>query len=819
MVDSGAESSLVREADRDILSRTNEFAGLTVVGIGGTVQPLGGGFIDFIFQGYRIRNIDPLLALQWQVIQPRNTSVNALVNGRRPAMGAPLTPQQLADRLNIFGREQLLSMVETVGGVASGHSVAEHKDYSGGLSQKALGRTRAAHPKLNLASWTLRQHIRPGEQWWADIGHMHAPDFRGDKYCRTFSEEHTGVVLQRFCADKTTTTLIKQLEWLERWVGINVPGGALRILRCDFGSEYAVQGRGDDILTAALAAFCAERPDLRVIPCPPHAHAFVKVEGVVHSTAGHSFTNACRANLGELAWSLTERGAMYQHNVRPVWRPVDAAPGPAMSRIEALTGRRPDVSAMLGYVGQHGWLRNFDGKANSHRDNASPCIYISPSLVNDGQLAFNLMTHTIQFVWSISMTDDPTACAALLAESNMHRPRGAYGTPDQDDYTRRLRGLLVPGAIAPLDGHIMVQHDPISGMPTTTYVLVPVIGPGGDLIMSEWPARDFDSVEDESIPALVEMSDDESDDEGVGVPAGPGASALEPDDVRAWAHGAPYYPSAASLPSSMRIWYKQCVKKGASGLRFASYAVATTVGQYRTINAGPYMAADLSWDLKKGIAWIRPGAAASIVAAEAPWDRWRTETAVCAVMSASDSHAQAARGNGAPSQPSQHDALAQELAELRRIADMVALDERPLAGRAAGGSTLDVQREATARELAELHRIEGLDDQPPPQRVPPHQSAFEFAPHFVAATAVARAGVLSDEEQRRIRAYAWDHDDVLNTTFDDTYVISPVSVGTFVDVVEEVLLRCLRHTCKGASGGDGSAVSSTTHSACGHAAA
>jgi len=335
-----------------------------------------------------------------------------------------------------------------------------------------------------------------------------------------------------------------------------------------------------------------------------------------------------------------------------------------MSRIEALTGKRPDVSAMLGYVGQHGWLRNFYGKANSHRDNASPCIYISPSLVNDGQLAYNLMTHTIQFVWSISMTDDPTACAALLAESNMHRPRGAYGMPDPDDYTRRLRGLLVPDAITPPGGHIMVQHDPISGMPTTTYVLVPVIGPDGDLIMSEWPARDFDSAEDETIPALVEMSDDESDEDEDVAPAGPGASALEPDDVRAWAHGAPYYPSAASLPPSMRIWYKQSAKKGASGLRFASYSLATTVGQYRTINAGPYMAADLSWDLKKGIAWIRPGVAASIVAAEAPWDQWRTETTVYAVSTVSASPAPTARGSGALSQTSQRDALAQELAEL-----------------------------------------------------------------------------------------------------------------------------------------------------------
>ncbi len=64
MADSGAESSLVREVNRDILSRTNAFAGLTVVGIGGMVQPLGGGFIDLIFPGFRIKQIDPQMALQ-----------------------------------------------------------------------------------------------------------------------------------------------------------------------------------------------------------------------------------------------------------------------------------------------------------------------------------------------------------------------------------------------------------------------------------------------------------------------------------------------------------------------------------------------------------------------------------------------------------------------------------------------------------------------------------------------------------------------------------------------------------------------------------
>jgi len=665
-------------------------------------------------------------------------------------------------------------MVRTVEGVAEGHSVSDHKDYSGGIAQRAMGRTRAAHPKLNIASWTLRQLIRPGEQWWADIGHMHAPDFRGDMYCRTFSEEHTGVVLQRFCADKTTATLIKQLEWLEQWVQVNVKGGALRVLRCDFGSEYAVQGRGDDILTAALVAFCAERPDFRVIPCPPHAHAFVKVEGAVHSTAGHAFSNACRANLGDLAWSITERGAMYQHNVRPVWRPADAPPGPPMSRIEALTGRRPDVSAMLGYVGQHGWVRNFDGKANSYRDNASPCIYVSPSLIGDGQLVYNIMSHTIQYVWSISLTDDPTACAALLAQSNLHRPRGAYGTPDPDDYSRRLRGLLVPTMLAPCDGHTMVQHDPISGMPIRTYTLWPVIGHEGDLVMSEWPVREFDAAAEDDLPALADASDSESDEEDVpiAVPAfGPGVSALEPDDAVAWGPGAPCFPSVASIPDSMRIWFRQISKKGASGVRFAAYTAATTVGEYRGLNAGSFMTPDLSWDLKKGLAWLRPGAGAPAVFAEAPWDRWGIATSACATMGtfASTDHENGFGGGSSSAR-----------AAVRE-----------------NGSTREMRQMETARELAELHRIEALDDQPTDMPVTRPPRIFEHAPHFIAATAAARAGVIDDEVQRRIRAYAWSPEDTTVAPFDDSFVISPVNIGTFVDSAAGTYADAVEHVITG----------------------
>ena len=44
-------------------------------------------------------------------------------------------------------------------------------------------------------------------------------------------------------------------ERAKAWVKANVPGGALHLICCDFGSEYAKQGHGDDWLTRALKVF------------------------------------------------------------------------------------------------------------------------------------------------------------------------------------------------------------------------------------------------------------------------------------------------------------------------------------------------------------------------------------------------------------------------------------------------------------------------------------------------------------------------------------------------------------------------------------
>ena len=323
------------------------------------------------------------------------------------------------------------------------------RDYSGGLLQRALGRRAPAHARLNLAAWQVRERLTCGEQWWADIGHRHEPRLCRARVHAPIRGGEDGI--------RRATVLCGQIHIIACGaVGGDGDVGApqratrhFRFLRCDFGSEYATQGRGDDYVVAGLKAFIAARPYFRVIPCPPHAHAFNKAENTIHQITGHAFANACRARLGPAAWSILDEGSCFQHNCRPVWRPegVPAETGPLVSRMEALTGRRPDVSAMVGFVGQGGWVRKWDVKANAQRDKATPVIYMHPSSCGVGHVVYNLETCTKQLAYSLSVTTDPQAISLMLAQSAMTRPRGAYGTPDEVEYQLCLRAMLVPRSV------------------------------------------------------------------------------------------------------------------------------------------------------------------------------------------------------------------------------------------------------------------------------------------------------------------------------------------------------------------------------------
>jgi hypothetical protein len=177
---------------------------------------------------------------------------------------------------------------------------------------------------LNLLALEVREQALPGSVWWTDISHQFPQDFEGNCYARLFAEELTAYAIQYYCPNKSSLCLVAQLEQLERWVTMYLPGSRLGMIRCDFGSEYARQGHGDDRLTQALQVFFSTRPGFRVRPVAPRAQAYNKAELVIQQVTGNAYVNACRARLGPTAWSLMHWGAVFQHIHRVPHRSADA---------------------------------------------------------------------------------------------------------------------------------------------------------------------------------------------------------------------------------------------------------------------------------------------------------------------------------------------------------------------------------------------------------------------------------------------------------------------------------------------------------------
>ena len=169
-------------------------------------------------------------------------------------------------------------------------------DYSYGISQRATGRKAPTRTAINQIYMGIRMHAKKGEVWWTDISLKHAPDFEGNVYRRVFAEHTTGRVVLTFSRKKDTVSLLRDLDTLRAWVSSHCdPGTSLRQLGCDFGSEYAKQGHGDDVLVAALRAYQELHPGFVTVPLAPNDMAHNLAENATHLLGGLAFTNGCRA--------------------------------------------------------------------------------------------------------------------------------------------------------------------------------------------------------------------------------------------------------------------------------------------------------------------------------------------------------------------------------------------------------------------------------------------------------------------------------------------------------------------------------------------
>jgi hypothetical protein len=309
----------------------------------------------------------------------------------------------------------------------------------------------------------------------------------------------------------------------------------------------------------------------------------------------------------------------------------------------------------------------------------------------------------------------------------------------------------------------MVRHDAITGLPTTTYTLYPVIGPDGGLEVREI----HELPDDDALPTLVDASDSESDDDVVS--CGPPHNAMIPDDAIAWAPGAPAFPSAAALPGDTRIWIRTVTKKGASGQRYGTYCSARTICAYRHLNTGPFAAKDLSWDLRHGTTWLRPGTHVAALASDAPWGRWGPT-------------------EGAPSWSGMV-STGRRNSTVSQIGTQVPAQN----GTQEPPNILgwrDGTNDGLALDVAELQRIEALEEAPMSDQAPslhdPQDWVARHSPRYAACAHRARLAASLDEEERLSTAPPWTPDDAGEMPFGPSFDITPAAIGSAMDLLHDI---------------------------------
>ena len=390
----------------------------------------------------------------------------------------------IASRFNLNTAAAILSFLgATALGLAPGLAakVDADTDYSQGYASAAILKAPPIHAARYEISMAIRDATPPGSVWWTDISNVRPADFDGNVVSRLFAEERTGYAITYYSQRKDSATLVEQLRELALWVSTHVPGGELRVLRCDFASEAVKQGHGDDIYTAGIREYSEANPTFRLMPVAPHSPALNRAEGTWGRIIGGTMLNARRARIGPSGWSLMERGAVFQHNHCPAPHALDPA-SHACSRSEALTLRVFDASTMLGYPGQTGWTHRPDGKANALRTTADPVLYLCPATSMHAQLVFNLRSFKITVVRSVALSVDPFGCALVLAGSALHRPSGSAFEPTPDAYEARLNALLLWGPVSVRD-HAVVSHDPVLGLPLAVCELTPHYTEDGTIVM------------------------------------------------------------------------------------------------------------------------------------------------------------------------------------------------------------------------------------------------------------------------------------------------------------------------------------------------
>jgi hypothetical protein len=338
------------------------------------------------------------------------------------------------------------------------------------LKLRAFGKAPPTRHLRNDVSRQLREQHEPGSCFFLDLGPVHPIDFQGHRFSRLGVDWASGFVHVTFAETAGSSSLCSQLDELTS-LARQRAGRAPCMFRMDFGSEAAVQGRGDDCITEGLSAYMDAHPGVRIVPNGPGASGWNMAENAWQRVHGMSYLNHLRAHIGPMGWSLMERGAAWQYNRHAAVDPPGAAGPPTRTRLEAFTGLTWDVSTAAGYVGQGGWVHRPDGTASALRPLVEPCLYLHPSENAVGHVVFLLRTMRMHIVRGVTLIEGPGNVLAELARSALHQAGGLLTDPLPDEHAARLAALFASADLVG-DGAV-VEYNEATGMPMRIIALVP----------------------------------------------------------------------------------------------------------------------------------------------------------------------------------------------------------------------------------------------------------------------------------------------------------------------------------------------------------
>jgi len=411
--------------------------------------------------------------------------------GQRKCAGTPIkTYERLSSCLNTTDQTLLAAYGNLAHGVdlpATLPSVLPDDS----LKLKAFGRAPVTRHSTNRISSQILEQYLPGDCWFLDLGAPHEADFDGNRFSRLGIDYTTGYAQLTVGSTAGTTSLLDQLDAITS-LARQRAGRSPCMFRMDFGTEAAVQGRGDRCITSGLVEWMNAHPGCRIVPNGPYAPAWNRAEQTWQRIHGLAFINHQRAHLGPAAWSMMERAAVWQYNrhtaaAEPGEHPI-ARP---LTRLELFTGQTFDASLVLGFAGQGCWIHRPDGKASAGRPQVSACLYLYPAENAVGHIVLLLSSLHLHVVRHATMLHGVDELLADFARSALHEPRGALTELDADTYHARLGRLLASADL--IQDTSVVQYDITTGLPRRVFALVPSLDSNGQLHISPQAVLDVNT--------------------------------------------------------------------------------------------------------------------------------------------------------------------------------------------------------------------------------------------------------------------------------------------------------------------------------------